>query len=175
MIKNFKFINIFNLFFLFLILFSPVNLLSQEAYCLNNKFLIVPNNSIHCYVKVSKKTQDEVSAISDFVEREKKYFDSEEYNEHLNQQKKFEQESLELKKFKDQEKKEDYWLVKKSEMDSKRRQDCEKRNNESIDINSSSRQVCFSNPNEKDKNICMRKFPPNYKEKKYTSRAENCY
>ena len=82
---------------------------------------------------------------------------------------------LELKKFKDQEKKEDYWLVKKREMDSKRKQDCEKRNNESIDINSSSRQVCFSNPNEKDKNICMRKFPPNYKEKKYTSRAENCY
>jgi len=74
MIKNFKFINIFNLFFLFMILFSPVNLFSQEAYCLNNKFLIVPNNSIHCYVKVSKKTQNEVSSISDFVEREKKIF-----------------------------------------------------------------------------------------------------
>jgi hypothetical protein len=71
MIKNFKF---YKFFYLFLILFSPVNLLSQEAYCLNNKFLIVPNNSIHCYVKVSKKTQDEVSAISDFVEREKKIF-----------------------------------------------------------------------------------------------------
>ena len=113
MIKNFKFINTFNFFFLFLILFSPVNLLSQEAYCLNNKFLIVPNNSIHCYVKVSKKTQDEVSAISDFVEREKKYFDSEDYKEHLNQQKKFKEESLEPKKFKDKEKRMIFGLLKK--------------------------------------------------------------
>lgn len=175
MIINFKFINIFYLFFLFLILFLTVNSFSQETYCLNNNFLIVPNNSIHCYVKVSKKTQDEVSTISDFSEREKKYFDSEDYKEHLNQQKKFKEESLELKKFKDQEKKEDYWLVKKNEMDMKRRQDCEKRNNESIDINSSSRQLCFSNPNEKDKNVCMIKFPPNYTQKRYTSRAEYCY
>lgn len=172
MIKNFKFINILYVFF---ILFLPVHLPSQETYCLNSKFLIVPNNSIDCYVKVSKKTQDEVSAISDFSEREKKYFDSEDYKEHLNRQKKFEQESLELKKSKDQKKEEDYWLVKKKEIDLKRRQDCEKRNNETIDINSSSRQVCFLNPNEKDKNICMKKFPPNYTQKKYTSRAEHCY
>ena len=160
MINKFKFINIL-IFFYFYILFSPVNLFSQEVYCLNNKFLIVPSDSIHCYVKVSKKMQDEISAISDFAEREKKYLDSEDYKE--------------LKKFKDQEKKEDYWLVRKREADLKLRQDCQKRNNESIDINSSSRQVCISNPNEKDKNICFRKFPPNYKEKKYTSRAENCY
>ena len=173
MIKNFKLKNIFFYFF-FLILFLSINLFSQEIYCLNSKFLPVPSNSIDCYVKVSKKTQDELSATKDLAEREKKYFNSEDFKEHLEQRKKIEKESLELKN-KEKSKVDDWSVKQREEIDRKRKEDCEKRNNDTYDVNSSARQVCLFDPNIKDKKICYQKFPPRYEQKKWTSRKENCY
>ena len=64
-------------------LYLMANSFADQSYCLNNNFLEVPNNSINCYIRVSKKTLDEVTILNEFSDREKKYFDSQEYKELL--------------------------------------------------------------------------------------------
>ena len=150
-------------------IYLMANSFADQSYCLNNNFLEVPNNSINCYIRVSKKTLDEVTILNEFSDREKKYFDSQEYKELLSSKGK------ELQRIKDPslnlEKKKE--INQADDFNKRRKQECERRNRESIDSNSTARSVCMFQ--EKDKSICWKKFPPNYKPREYTSQKEFCY
>jgi hypothetical protein len=52
-------------------IYLMANSFADQSYCLNNNFLEVPNNSINCYIRVSKKTLDEVTILNEFSDREK--------------------------------------------------------------------------------------------------------
>jgi len=158
-------------FYLFLLIINPIISFAQEKFCLNNQFLPTQNNPIHCYIKVSKKTYDDLSSINSYEEREKKYFASDDFKEFEKQRKEADRSSSQQNIIKKIDKPNESGAAgtelekKETELEKKRRlarEDCEKRQTYLYDVNAGARAACQSNKDVHDKNTCVAKYPPKY-------------
>jgi hypothetical protein len=155
-------------FYLFLLIINPTISFTEEKFCLNNQFLPTQNNSIHCYIKVSKKTYEDLSSINSYKEREKKYFASDDFKEIEKQRKEADRSSGQQNIIKKNDKPNENRAA-ETELEKRRRlerEDCEKRQTYLYDVNASARAACQSNKDVRDKNTCAAKYPPRYPESK---------
>jgi len=136
-------------FYLFLLIINPTISFTEEKFCLNNQFLPTQNNSIHCYIKVSKKTYDDLSSINSYEERVKKYFTSDDFKEFEKQRKEADRSSGQQNIIKKIDKADENKAA-ETELEKRRRlarEDCEKRQTYLYDVNAGARAACQSNKN----------------------------